>query len=87
MNVDAQVQVIPGPAGMAPLTRPSLPPSAFAAPFEVLPTTGGFYIGDQNGAAVEWDNAMGKWGDAPTYATREEAEKRIGEIMDKMDEL
>jgi hypothetical protein len=29
---------------------------------------------------------MGAWGDAPTYATRKEAEMRIAEIVDEIGE-
>lgn len=53
----------------------------FVKPFEVLPVLPNWYVGDQHGAAVEFDRSRGSWGSCPTYATREEAEERIREIM------
>ena len=57
------------------LTRPD-----FVKPFEALPVLPNWYIGDQHGAAVEYRNDTRT---CPTYVTRQEAEKRIREIMDE----
>ena len=59
-----------------------MPPTRqdFVKPFEVLPVLPNWYVGDQHGAAVEYRYDTRT---CPTYATRREAEKRIGEIMDE----
>jgi hypothetical protein len=58
----------------------------FVKPFEVLPASPNWYVGDQHGAAVEFDPSRGPWGSCPTYATRKEAEERIREITGEEDE-
>ena len=77
----AERPIVPPPT----FSRPSLPPQAFAKPFRPIPVSRRFYVGDQHGAAVEFQG-VGRDGSCPTYATREEAEMRIREIMDEKGE-